>query len=128
MGRETLTPETGEFVMLSAILPMLGSAVLFLLYLGLAAILVRKYKATGDLGFVWLILATIAWPIVASYAGGQLTLHYLRAHPYKPGVAGMKHPDVFALFNMFQRAVEVLLLIVAVRFFGKTEEGTPSAR
>ncbi len=112
--------------MSSIIAPMLGSAVLFFLYLWLAAILVRKYKATGDLGFVWLAIATIAWPIVAGYAGGQLAHHYLSAHPCKPHDA-MKSPDVLALFNLGQRAVELLLLMVAVRFFGKTEEGTPSA-
>jgi hypothetical protein len=50
----------------SIILPIFASAVLFVLYLLLAAILLRKYKSTGDKGFLWLGLAVVAWPLAAN--------------------------------------------------------------
>jgi len=117
--------------MSSVILPILGSAVLFVAYVALAAILIRKYKSTGDPGFLWLVIALVGWPILANYIGSELTLHYLRSHPSKPNAAGaaiLNPKDSFLHFyDLLQRLIEVLLVIFAVRFLGKTENGKPSA-
>lgn len=115
--------------MSSVILPMLGSAALFVLYLGLAAILVRKYKATGDAGYLWLVIALVGWPLLANYIGSELTLHYLRTHPSKPNTAAILNPkDKFLhLYDLLQRVIGILLVIFAVYFLGKTENEKPSA-
>lgn len=52
--------------MASIILPIFASAVLFVLYLLLATMLLRKYKSTGDKGFLWLGLAVVLWPLASN--------------------------------------------------------------
>jgi hypothetical protein len=107
--------------MSSVILTMVGSVVLFLLYLALAAILIRKFKATGDVGFVWLAVATVLWPILVNLIGGQIMRYSTNVHPAKAAAAvstsyGALHPPSLLLtsFDLAQKAVGVVLMIVAV--------------
>jgi hypothetical protein len=70
--------------MLPFLLPILASAVVFLLYLALAAAAMRGYRATGDKRFVWLEVGLIGWLIVSRLLDSgwtALVLRSLQGHP-----------------------------------------------
>jgi hypothetical protein len=110
--QESIDAANGEFMMSSIILPMVGSAIIFFLYLVLAAILIRKFNATGDVGFIWLGIAAIAWPIVANLIRGQIAMRSIKVAAAAPPPGN----TLLVSFDLVQRAVEVALLIVAARF------------
>jgi hypothetical protein len=119
--------------MFTALLPILAAAVLFVLYLALASVLIRKYKSTGDVGFLWLGVAIILWPIasnvIVGWSGHALMQHALSNHHSakpnglsKSGAAFAS--DVSALLDLLQRAVELVLVMFAVRFLYKSADKT----
>jgi hypothetical protein len=108
-------------MMSSFILPIFGSAIIFVLYLALAAILIRKYQATGNVGFVWLGVAVIVWPLVARLlvmSAGTLARHSM-SHQAIGGNAVDAANGLLAFLNLIEQIIEIGLLIVAVQAFAK---------
>jgi hypothetical protein len=48
------------------LIPILAAVVC---YLAIATVLVRRYLRTRDVGFVWLGMAVIVWPLLSSLLG-----------------------------------------------------------
>ena len=109
--------------------PLLMSAVVFAFYMVLVAALLRKYKSTGDVGFVWLGVAVILWPFVSNLLGwgGHIVMtHFVSSH-----AAGKQPVDgngvsngslVGAVFQMLQRVIGIGLLLVSIHFLAKGRE------
>jgi hypothetical protein len=110
--------------MASIVLPVFASAVLFVLYLALAAILLRKYKSTGDKGFLWLGTAVVVWPLAANLlSAGAQDLLQRSLHGQLSGVFPfslvqrkvMSAESLVECVVLVRRMVGLLLLMIASR-------------
>ena len=124
----------GRPIMLSALFPILASAIMFLLYLALAAVLIRKHKSTGDAGFLWLGVAVVLWPLVSNLIfswGGQLLMqHFMNGHTAEhaasgTGLTSSGNPQI--ALDLVQKAIGIVLLLIAVRFLSQKESNLPGA-
>lgn len=120
--------------MLSALFPILASAIMFLLYLALAAVLIRKYKSTGDAGFLWLGVAVVLWPLASNLIfswGGQILMqHSMNGHTAGHSASGTgltSGGNLQIVFDLIQKAIGVVLLLIAVRFLSQKESNLPGA-
>ena len=106
-------------------LPLVTSTVVFALYLALAFVLMRKYKNTGDAGFIWLGVAVILWPFLSSLLGwtGQMVIGHFasQADAHKGGgpLAGSYIP---MLFGFLGQVIGLGLLFYAVRLLAEGRE------
>ena len=112
--------------MSSIIVPIIGSGIIFVLYLALAVALARKYQRTRDVGFVWLGVAVVLWPFLANLArwGVALSMQH-SSHGQLAAVAG---GNLVGLFDLLQRGVELLLLLLAVFCLSKTPSDLPETK
>jgi hypothetical protein len=98
-------------------------ALAVVLHLVIATVLVRKYLRTRDIGFVWLGIAVVIWPLVSAIlqngesalvdnlVRGQLVGFY----PFSLVERGqMTVGSLVASFGILHQLVEVSLLLVAV--------------
>ncbi|MGB0122912.1 MAG: hypothetical protein WA419_21655 [Silvibacterium sp.] len=109
--------------MSSIIVPIIGSGIIFVLYLALAAALMRKYQRTRDVGFVWLGVAAVLWPFLANVARWGMALFMQHSsHGQLIAVAG---GNPVGLFDLLERGVELLLLLLAVFCLSKKQSDLP---
>ena len=109
-------------------LPSILSWLALISPLALALVLVRKYIRTRDVGFVWLGLAGVIWPLVsgllvsglliqdkAVMIAVMITGHFFRFYPFslhRQASAG----SVVVVFWSVQQLIGVGLLLVAVLY------------
>jgi hypothetical protein len=120
--------------MISAFFPIFASAIMFLLYLAIAAALIRKYKNTGDMGFLWLGLAVVLWPLVSNlifgWGGHILMQHFMNSHPAKHPASGTgpaSGGNLQIALDLVQKAIGLVLLLIAVRILSPKESNLPTA-
>jgi hypothetical protein len=95
-------------------------AIAVALYLAIATVLVRKYLRTRDVGFAWLGVAVVVWPLLSSLLGyGQrLFVHRFGSGPfYTVG-------DLVMIITYVQQIVRLALLFTAVFYLSKTQGQT----
>jgi hypothetical protein len=121
----------GENLMSAFFLPLLSSAVVFALYLALAFVLIRKYKSTGDAGFIWLGVAVLIWPLLSNLLGwaGQMAIghfasHHAGAHKNSGPLSGS---DLAIVFGFLQQVIGLGLLFFAVHLLAEGREKAEQA-
>ncbi len=106
------------------------TALALVLHLAIAAVLVRKYLRTRDVGFVWLGVAVVIWPLVSRMLEhGELVLidrlvkgQQVGYYPFSLVERGqMSIGGLMTSLNLLQQLVGVGLLLVAVLFLYKTK-------
>jgi len=104
---------------MSVLNPMLASVTL-VLYLAIATMLLRNYLHTRDVGFVWLGLAVIVWPLLSSLLGygERLFIHRVGSGPfYTTG-------DLVVVITFARQIIGLALLFTAVFYLSKTKGQT----
>lgn len=110
-------------------LPALTGAVV-LLSVALAVVLIRKYLLTRDVGFVWLGVAVVVWPLVSRLIGhGESVLirrldsgQTVGFYPLTLVESGqMSLGNLLVSLSLLHRLISVGLLLVAVLYLGKTK-------
>lgn len=88
----------------------------FVFYLALAAILAFKYSRTRDVGFIWLGVAVIIWPLASSLFEDDLIRHF---------VTFLGEPVTIGSFvtslNLVRNLIGVALLLVAALYLCKAK-------
>jgi hypothetical protein len=88
----------------------------YTLTLILAVLLVRTYRRTHDIGFIWLGVAVLVWPLAARLLWAGLGYFVVDAG----GVGPFQSRAVMQpLFTMSQQVCGLVLLLVAVLRLGK---------
>jgi hypothetical protein len=95
-------------------------AIVVALYLSMATVLVRKYLRTRDVGFVWLGVAVVVWPLLSAVLGyGQrLFIRRFGGGPFYT----IGELDVFIAYA--RQIISLALLITAVFYLSKTKGQT----
>ena len=78
----------------------------YVLYLVIAILLVRTYRRTNDVGFIWLGTAVLVWPVVARLLESALRFNVGRVAP---------------LAHLSQQVFSLALLLIAVLYLSKTK-------
>jgi len=100
-----------------------------LLYLAIAAVLVRTYKRTGDVGLVWLALAIGIWPLVSrllAFAERPLIDRVVRHqpvgfYPFSLVESGqLTLGQIVSYISAAEQIVGICLLLLAVVYLSKT--------
>ena len=95
-------------------------AITVILYLAIATMLVRKYLRTRNVGFVWLGVAVVVWPLLSSLLqyGQRLYIHRFGSGPfYTIG-------ELVTTITYAQQFVGLALLFTAVFYLSKTKGQT----
>ena len=112
------------------------AALAVVLHFVIAIILVRKYLRTWDVGFVWLGVAVVIWPLVSRLLEvGERSLIDRIAHHRVVGFypfSLVEHGQMtlggfvasLSLFRQFQQLIGICLLLVAVLYLSKTKNAT----
>jgi hypothetical protein len=109
------------------------SALALVLHLAIAVVLVRKYLRTSDIGFVWLGVAVVIWPLVSRLLEhGELVLidRLVKGQPvgYFPFSlverGQMSIGGLMTSLNSLQQVFGVGLLLVAVVYLYKTKSNS----
>jgi hypothetical protein len=117
--------------MLPIILLSLGCV----LYLAVAVVLVRKYLRTRDIGFVWLGVAVLIWPLVSGLLGrgeSVLGLHASSGHgdgffPFSLVSSGqISVGDLFTSVHLLLNLIGIGLLLVAVIYLSRARSDSKS--
>lgn len=104
------------------------------LQLAIVIVLVRTYLRTRNVGFVWLGVAVVIWPLVAgllAWGRGLLVRRYAQGlvlgfYPFSLVERGrMTIGDLFVWLNMLQSLIGACLLFVAVLYLSKTNSTNP---
>ena len=100
-------------------IPLVALAVV--LQLAIAATLVRKYVRTHDVGFVWLGLAVVIWPVIKGLVervfSDRLIHGQLRFYPFSLVERGQISVGSFVtVVNRLQGLIGAGLLLVAVLY------------
>lgn len=112
---------------------LLASALV--LHIAIAAILVRQYVRTRDVGFVWLGVAVVIWPGVSRLleGGERVFIDRLIRHqsvgfyPFTLAESGqMTIGSLVTSFAVFQQLIGICLLLVAVLYLSRAH--TPAVR
>ena len=105
-------------------------ALALVLHLAIAVVLVRKYLRTRDVGFVWLGLAVVIWPLVSRLLEhGELVLidrlvkgQSVGYFPFSLVERGqITIGGLVTSLNLLQQLVGIGLLLVAVLYLYKTK-------
>ncbi len=97
------------------------------LYAAVAVILVRKYVRTRDVGFVWLGVAVVAWPLASLLLRfGERDVvdrvFHHRSVIYPFNLIGQDQHRIFTLmtyFSLSKQLIGVCFLLVAVIYLAK---------
>jgi hypothetical protein len=117
-----------RFVMLPSILSWLA----LVSPLALAIVLVRKYLRTRDIGFVWLGVAGVIWPLVSGLLVSGLliqdkavmiTNHFFRFYPFSLRRQATAGSVVVVLWSL-QQLIGVGLLLVAVLYLHRMKSNS----
>jgi hypothetical protein len=91
-------------------------AVGYILFFAVAILLVQTYLRTRDVGFIWLGVAVLVWPLVARFLGVAVE---------RGGVGPFPITGQFvALSQLAQQICSLGLLFVAVRHLGKMKQSS----
>ena len=110
-------------------------ALVVILHLAIAVVLVRKYVRTRDVGFIWLGIALVLWPVVSSLLdrGQSVLLARLVNHrpigfyPFSLVERGeMTIGAFFTVLATAQRLVGAVLLLVAVAYLCRARLDRPA--
>ena len=110
--------------------------IIVILHLAIGFVLMRKYSQTRDLGFIWLGIAVVAWPLMSRLIAVGVSLSIDRV---------IHHQSVWFPFNLIesgrvsigstikllatsQQLIEVVLLLVAVLYLARTKNVLTVAR
>lgn len=113
-------------------LPYVLAAFALFLHLVIAVVLVRKYLRTRDVGFVWLGVAVVVWPLVTRLlsAGEHVFIDRLGRHqfvgfyPFSLVARGeMTLGSLVASLQLAEQVVGVCLLLIAVNYLYKSRDG-----
>jgi hypothetical protein len=99
------------------------------LHIAIAAILVRRYLRTRDVGLVWLGAAVVVWPLVSRLleAGERVSIDraiHKQAviYPFTRIVSGQITTGSLVLsLAVFQQLIGVCLLLVAVLYLSRAK-------
>ncbi len=106
------------------------AALALVLHVAIAAVLIRKYLLTRDVGFVWLGVAVVVWPIVSgflSYGRGVLIDRLsdgksVGFYPFTLVEHGqMTLGALVASLGAIQQIIGVCLLLIAILYLSKTK-------
>jgi hypothetical protein len=95
------------------------------LYLTLTVVLGRKYLRTRDVGFVWLAMAVVFWPLISNLIGPTLIRRLIRGQPVKfypfslAQNGQMSIGQLITSLNSLEQLIGVALLLVAVLYLYK---------
>jgi len=101
-----------------------------LLHLAIGVLLVRKFTQTRDIGFIWLGLAVVLWPLLSKLldVGVRVLIERTLNHqwtgfyPFTLVERGqMTLGSLVASLAVFQQLIGVCLLLVAVLYLSKTK-------
>jgi hypothetical protein len=107
-----------------------------LLHFAIAIILVRKYLRTRDVGFIWLGVAVVIWPLVSNVlqAGTRVLVDHILKHewvafyPFTLVERGEVTVGVLVSWlAILQQLVGVCLLLVAVFYLSRTTKNSVSS-
>ena len=90
----------------------------YVLFVTVAILLARTYLKTHDIGFVWLGVAVLGWPVASQLLG--VVIDRGGAGPFP--ITG----PVVAMARAAQQICSLVLLLVAVRYLGKAKQVLPS--
>lgn len=100
-----------------------------LLHLAIAVVLIRKYLRTHDVGFIWLGIAVVVWPLVSRLVdlGSRGLINRIVHHesvgfyPFSLVASGqMTLGELMLYLGLFGQLVGVCLLFVAVLYLANT--------
>jgi hypothetical protein len=109
------------------------AALSVVLHLAIAVVLLRKYRATRDIAFVWLGVAVVVWPLMSPLLGvGERSLidrlvrhQWVGVYPFSlVGRGQMTVGELVFSLGLLQQLVGVCLLFVAVLYLSKTRNAT----
>ncbi len=113
--------------------PILGTAAL-VLTLAIAIILVRQYLRTRNIGFVWLGVAVVIWPVVSRLlALGEQSLidrirfrhQFVGFYPFTLVESGqMTFGSLIVSLDLIQEVIGICLMLVAVLYLSKPRSTT----
>jgi hypothetical protein len=113
--------------------PILGTVAL-VLTLAIAIILVRQYLRTRNIGFVWLGVAVVIWPVVSRLlAMGERSLidrirfrhQVVGFYPFTLVVSGqMTFGSLIVSLDLIQQVIGVCLMLAAVLYLSKPRSNT----
>jgi hypothetical protein len=112
------------------------TALSLVLHIAIAVVLVRKYLRTHDIGFVWLGVAVVIWPLVSRLLdhGERLLIDRLVKgqsvgyFPFSLVERGrMTIGGLFTSLDLLHQVVGVGLLLVAVLYLYENEKQQQSA-
>ena len=110
--------------------PYVASALTLILYLAIAAVLVRKDLRTRDVGFVWLGVAVVIWPVVSrllEYGERVVIDRLVRGkevgfYPFTLVERGqISVGGLIELLNLAEQVIGSALLLVAVIYISRTK-------
>jgi hypothetical protein len=102
------------------------------LHLAIAVILIRKYVRTHDVGFVWLGVAVVLWPLLTRLldAGERVFItrvvrhQFVGFYPFSLVERGeMTLGNLVASLQLVEQLVGVCLLLIAVIYLSKGRNG-----
>jgi len=102
-------------------MPEVFPLLVLILNLALAVVLIRRYLHTRDVGFVWLGLAVVIWPLLSQILGRFLidgAVHRrFGFYPFSLVARGQMTMGAFALIiGSVEQCIGVGLLLVAVLY------------
>jgi hypothetical protein len=113
-------------------LPIILSWLALISPLALAIVLLRKYLRTRDIGFVWLGLAGVIWPLVSGLLVSGLLIqdkavtitdHFFRFYPFSLHRQASAGSVVVVLWSV-QQLIGVGLLLVAVLYLHRMKSNS----
>lgn len=101
------------------------------LHLAIALLLLRRYLQTRDIGFIWLGVAVVVWPLVSRLldAGERASIdraihHQSVIYPFSLIERGqMTIGSLLMSLALSQQLVGVCLLLIAVLYLAKPQNG-----
>jgi hypothetical protein len=110
-------------------LPSILVTFVLFLHLAIAVILIREYVRTRDVGFVWLGMAVVIWPLLTrllerTFISRVVSHQSVGFYPFSLVERGeMTLGNLVASFQLVEQLVGVGLLLIAVVYLSKGRNG-----
>jgi len=101
-------------------LPSLFSTLVVAFYLALAVVLIRKYLRTRDVGFVWLGVAVVVWPLVSFLVRPAMGALFQRMIRGQIEIGQMTVGQAAYIVGSIQQLITLGLLLVAAILLSRT--------
>lgn len=104
------------------------------LYVAIAAVLIRKYRRTRDAGFIWLGVALIVWPLLSgliSQVEGSFIDRLVRHQTVGYWPFTLVERGATTLGSLItglaagQRLISLILLLIAIAYLRRTNGNRP---